>query len=168
MGSCYDPCRVQRQITSGWIHSLTAGDWSDRFSESPASTGHSDLVARAMLSHTKDRMGHWLTVEVQHRAISASVWRRVHAERLIGAAVTNGALTWQWQTPGWGVVLELEFTDEAARDRFRLLPAVTAPLDAVPDPVAGVVVYTGWGGGSGAGRAPPTPSCPFRRSGSSG
>jgi hypothetical protein len=58
-------------------------------------------------------VSHWLTIEVQHGAISA---------------------------------------DEEARDRFRTLPAVTAALDAVPDPVNGVLVYPGRGGGSGASR----------------
>lgn len=49
-----------------------------------------------------------------------------------------------------GVIVELEFTDEEERDRFRELPAVCAALDAVPDPVNGLLVYPGRGGGSGA------------------
>lgn len=76
----------------------------------------------------------------------------MHGESLIEAAVTNGARSWEWHAPRWGVILEIEFADEAARDRFRVLPAVTAALDAVPDPVNGVLVYPGRGGGSGAGR----------------
>lgn len=97
-------------------------------------------------------MSHWLTIEVQHGAISADRWRRVHGESLIEAAVTNGARSWEWHIPRWGVIMELEFADEDARDRFRSLPAVTAALDAVPDPVNGVLVYAGRGGGSGAGK----------------
>ena len=50
------------------------------------------------------------------------------------------------------MILELEFTDEEAREAFRRLPTVTAALDAVPDPVSGVLVYPGRGGGSGAGQ----------------
>ena len=76
----------------------------------------------------------------------------MHGESLIEAAVTNGARSWEWHTPRWGVIMELEFADEDARDRFRSLPAVTAALDAVPDPVNGVLVYPGRGGGSGAGK----------------
>jgi hypothetical protein len=97
-------------------------------------------------------VSHWLTIEVQHGALSADRWRRVHGESLIEAAVTNGARSWEWHTPRWGVIMELEFADEDARDRFRSLPAVTAALDAVPDPVNGVLVYPGRGGGSGAGK----------------
>lgn len=66
--------------------------------------------------------------------------------------MTNGAKHWTWHEPRWGVILELEFSDEGARDRFRELPAVTAALDAVPDPVSGLFVYPGRGGGSGAGK----------------
>lgn len=61
-------------------------------------------------------------------------------ESLIEAAVTNGARSWEWHTPRWGLILELEFSGEEARDAFRDLPAVTAALDAVPDPVFGLLV----------------------------
>ena len=92
----------------------------------------------------------WLTIEVQHGEIPADGWRRAHAESLIEAAVTNGARDWEWHTPLWGVILELKFRDEEARNAFRELPAVVAALDAVPDPVFGLLVYPGRGGGSGA------------------
>jgi len=97
-------------------------------------------------------MDFWLTIEVQHGEIPADGWRRAHGERLIEAALTNGAKDWSWHTPRWGVILELEFSDDEARDGFRDLPAVTAALDAVPDPVLGLLVYPGRGGGSGAGK----------------
>jgi hypothetical protein len=97
-------------------------------------------------------VGFWLTIEIQHGVMRADGWRRAHGESLIEAAVTNSAQGWQWHVPRWGVILELEFTDEAARDAFRALPAVIAALDAVPDPVSGVLVYPGRGGGSGAGK----------------
>jgi hypothetical protein len=105
-----------------------------------------------MLGHTIDGVGHWLTIEVLHGALSADAWRRVHAESLIEAAVTNGALSWEWHVAQWGVVLELEFADDSARVGFRVLPAVTAARDAAPDPVLGVLVYPGRGGGAGAGK----------------
>jgi hypothetical protein len=95
----------------------------------------------------------WLTIEIQDgEIVSAAGWRRAHGESLIEAAVTNGAQDWNWHTPSWGVVLELRFADEHARERFKGLPAVTAALDAVPDPVLGLVIYPGRGGGSGASR----------------
>ncbi|HEX6233785.1 MAG TPA: hypothetical protein VFZ63_11730 [Jiangellaceae bacterium] len=96
-------------------------------------------------------MGFWLTIEIQHGEIRADRWRRAHGESLIEAAVTNGARSWEWHTPRWGLILELEFSGEEARDAFRDLPAVTAALDAVPDPVSGLLVYPGRGGGAGAG-----------------
>ena len=97
-------------------------------------------------------MAFWLTIEVQHGGIPADGWRRAHGESLIEAAVTNGARDWKWHTPEWGVILELKFRHERARDAFRELPAVVAALDAVPDPVFGLLVYPGHGGGSGAGK----------------
>jgi hypothetical protein len=97
-------------------------------------------------------MGFWLTIEVQDGDISAEGWRRAHGEWLIEAALTNRAESWKWHTPRWGVILELDFPDEESRNRFRELPAVVAALDAVPDPIFGLLVYTGRGGGSGAGK----------------
>jgi hypothetical protein len=97
-------------------------------------------------------MAYWLTIEVQHGEIPADGWRRAQGELLIEAAVTNGARDWTWHTPRWGVILELKFRDEKARNAFRELPAVVAALDAVPDPVFGLLVYPGRGGGSGAGK----------------
>jgi hypothetical protein len=55
-----------------------------------------------------------------------------------------------WHLPLCGVVLELCFGTDEQLERFRGLPAVRAALDAVPDPVHGLVVYRGRGGGAGA------------------
>jgi hypothetical protein len=60
-------------------------------------------------------VSHRLTIKVQHGAISAEGWRRVHGESLIAAAVTNGARSWECHAPRWGVILETEFADEEAR-----------------------------------------------------
>lgn len=95
-------------------------------------------------------MSAWLTIEVQDGDVTADAWRRAHGELLLEAAVTNGARDWVWHTPRWGVILELEFSEELARDAFRELPAVLAALDAVPDVVFGLHVYPGRGGGSGS------------------
>jgi hypothetical protein len=103
----------------------------------------------------------WLTIEVSDGASAASSWRDAHEDSLIEAAVTHGARDWGWQTTAWGLVLEIEFTTEEARNRFRGLPAVRAALDAVPDPVNGLYVYPGRGGGAGAlrpTRPRPTPA----------
>jgi hypothetical protein len=95
-------------------------------------------------------MDQWLSIEIFDGAFPASSWRRAHGDNLTEAAITNGALRWEWHEHRWGVVIEVEFTTENDRDHFRELPAVIAALDAVPDPVNGLLVYPGRGGGSGA------------------
>lgn len=90
----------------------------------------------------------WLTIEVQDADVPASLWRDGRGEALIEAAVTNGATEWQWHTQRWGVILEILFRDAAGREAYRALPAVRAALDAVPDPVLGLYVYPGRGGGA--------------------
>lgn len=49
-------------------------------------------------------------------------------------------------------MLELEFADTKAWDNWRALANVQAALDAVPDPISGLIVYRGRGGSSGAAR----------------
>ncbi|MGH3432081.1 MAG: hypothetical protein ACRDQB_04510, partial [Thermocrispum sp.] len=101
-------------------------------------------------------MDYWLTIEVFDADEPAADWRRAHGELLVEAALTNRAKQWHWHQHRWGVVLELEFADQETRDRFRSLPAVTAALDAVPDPARGLMVYPGRGGGAGS-RVPRRP-----------
>ncbi|SDX80002.1 hypothetical protein SAMN05421504_103896 [Amycolatopsis xylanica] len=101
-------------------------------------------------------MDHWLSIEVGNGAFPASAWKRAHGDDLIEAALTNGARHWMWHDHRQGVVLEIEFSSEEQRDRFRHLPAVLAPLDAVPDPENALFVYPGRGGGSGS-RVPHRP-----------
>jgi hypothetical protein len=92
----------------------------------------------------------WLTIEVLDGPVPASGWRRAYEHGLIEAAITNGAQYWEWHDTRWGVVLELLFEDDERLELFRELPVVRAALDAVPDPMAGVLVYRGRGGGAGA------------------
>jgi len=106
-------------------------------------------VARRMPTYGGN-VAEWLSIEVFDGAFPASLWRNAHGEALVEAAVTNGASEWEWHQHRWGVVLEIAFSDGQRRDAFRLLPAVRAALDAVPDPVSGLLVYRGRGGGSGA------------------
>jgi hypothetical protein len=98
----------------------------------------------------------WLTIEVVDAGVPASGWQRAHGEDLVETAVTHGAVYWDWHETRWGVVLELVFPHDERLDRFRRLPALLAALDAVPDPVHGLAVYRGRGGGSGA----RVPRCP--------
>lgn len=98
----------------------------------------------------RGRMAEWLTIEVFDGAFPASQWRRAHERDLVESALTHGARSWQWHHTGWGVVLELLFDDDDRLAGFRALPGVRAALDAAPDPVSGVLVYRGPGGGAGA------------------
>ncbi|MFD2091798.1 hypothetical protein [Blastococcus deserti] len=106
---------------------------------------------------------HWLTVEVFDGGVPAAGWARAWHDRLIEAAVTGGAVFWDEHEHSWGVVLEFVFGDESRRDGFRQAPVLLAALDAVPDPVHGVLVYPHRGGGTGI-RQPRRPR-PVRDSG---
>jgi hypothetical protein len=94
-------------------------------------------------------MSAWFSIEVLDGVVSASVWSEAHGDVLIESAFFVGATDWNWHRHTWGVVLELNFEDEAAWDRFRNLTAVQAALEAVPDPVSGLIMYRGRGGSSG-------------------
>jgi hypothetical protein len=98
----------------------------------------------------RDAMPEWLAIEVSDADVPASSWRRAYEDALIEAALTHGADTWEWHQTRWGVVLEVGFDTEEHLEGFRRLPVVRAALDAVPDPVSGLLVYRGRGGGAGA------------------
>ena len=55
-----------------------------------------------------------------------------------------------WHADRWGVLFEVLFDTEQQREAFRSSPVVQAALDAVPDPVNGLLIYRGRGGGAGA------------------
>ena len=95
-------------------------------------------------------MAEWWSIEVFHADQSARQWRSSYEDALIEAAVARGALNWLWHEHRTGLVLELEFPDDAAWEAYRNLPAVQAALDAAPDPVNGLIVYRGRGGASGS------------------
>lgn len=96
-----------------------------------------------------DGVEHW-TIEVLDGEPSAQRWRDAYGDALVEAAGTNLVADWRWTVHPWGVALELGFHDEDHWVRFRSLPVVRAALDAVPDRVAGLLIYSGRGGSSGA------------------
>src|SRR5215472_15075852 len=98
-------------------------------------------------------MAGWWSIEVFHGESSARLWQDIYSNALIESAVTHGATNWEWHEHRWGVVLEIEFAEDIQWESFCALPAVQAALDAVPDPVNGLLVTRGRGGG--AGRFPP-------------
>lgn len=95
-------------------------------------------------------MSAWYSIEVFDGATSASVWAEAYRDVLIEAAITSGASDWSWHRHTWGVVFEVSFSDEGAWEGYANLAMVKAALDAVPDPVTGLIVYRGRGGSSGA------------------
>src|SRR6516164_4199440 len=98
----------------------------------------------------------WFSIEVLDGSASATLWSEAYGDALVESALSSGASDWNWHRHSWGVVLELAFENEQLWERFRDLAAVQAALDAVPDPVSGLIVYRGRGGSSGA-ASPRTP-----------
>ena len=99
---------------------------------------------------------HWWSIEIlDGPRSSAARWRDAHQERMVSAAVAFGAREWSWQVFSWGVLFEIAFGADGASlsseawAGFRALPAVHAALDAVPDPVNGLLIYPGRGGSAG-------------------
>lgn len=91
----------------------------------------------------------WWSIEVLHGEVSAFRWQEQHDSALIEAALTNGVRDGTWHADRWGVVFEVLFDTEDRWEAFRGLPVVRAALDAVPDPVNGLLIYRGRGGGAG-------------------
>lgn len=108
-------------------------------------------------------MEQWFSIEVLDGSYPAGLWSGSHGDALTESALGFGALDWSWHAHSWGVVFEIRFEDEAAWDRWRESPTVVAALDAVPDPVSGLIVYRGRGGSSG--RAEPRRPRPLLGSG---
>jgi hypothetical protein len=92
----------------------------------------------------------WYSIEVFDGATPASVWAEGYRDMLMETALTQGATDWSWHRHTWGVVFEVCFKDETAWEAFTSHPVVRAALDAVPDPLTGLIVYQGRGGSSGA------------------
>ena len=96
-------------------------------------------------------MAEWWSIEVfSGDKLPASGWRYAYEDELTEAAITNGALYYEWHDTQYGVVFEVLFRDEDQWESFRALPAVRAALDGVPDPVNGLLIYRGRGGAAGS------------------
>ena len=106
-------------------------------------------------------MAEYWSIEVFDGEIPASQWKQAFSASLVEAAISAGAYDWSWIESRWGVVFEACFTEGTRWEAFRALPVVRAALDAVPDPVNGLLIYRGRGGASGASsprRPRPVPS----------
>src|SRR5437868_1407648 len=97
-----------------------------------------------------------MSIEVFDGPFAASAWVESYSDSLVEAAISTGATEWNWHRTSWGAVFEVAFSEEVDWDRFRQLLVVQIALDAVPDPLGGLLIYRGRGGSSGASR-PRTP-----------
>jgi hypothetical protein len=99
-------------------------------------------------------VGEWWSIEVADGEFSAASWKDTHGRDLIRTALEYGAEDWAWVERPWGVVLEICFPDAVPAvggwAAFQDAALVKAALDAVPDPVNGILMYPGRGGSSGA------------------
>ena len=95
-------------------------------------------------------MAEWWSIEVfSGDKLPASGWRYAYEDELTEAAITHGALYYEWHDTEYGVIFEVLFPGDAQWEAFRALPAVRAALDGVPDPVNGLLIYRGRGGAAG-------------------
>jgi hypothetical protein len=96
-------------------------------------------------------MSEWWSIEVfSGDKLPASGWRYAYEDELTEAAITHGAMYYEWHDTEYGVIFEVLFRDDEQWEAFRALPAVRAALDGVPDPVNGLLIYRGRGGASGS------------------
>jgi hypothetical protein len=106
----------------------------------------------------------WWSIEVFDGAtLSAARWQDAWGNTLVESAISHGAYEWAWHRHSWGVLFEVGFRSDDQWPTFRDLPAVRAALDAVPDPVNGLLTYPGRGGSSG--RVQPRPRRPITGAG---
>lgn len=95
-------------------------------------------------------MAEWWSIEVfSGDKLPASGWRYAYEDELTEAAITNGALYYEWHDTEYGVIFEILFPGDSEWEGFRALPAVRAALDGVPDPVNALLIYRGRGGAAG-------------------
>lgn len=93
---------------------------------------------------------YWWSIEVLDGPTQpARFWQEAHGGALTEAAITHGAYDWAWHRHTWGVLFEIAFAHDERWQLYRDLPVVRAALDAVPDPVNGLLIYPGRGGSSG-------------------
>jgi hypothetical protein len=92
----------------------------------------------------------WWSIEVfDATELPARRWKDSYQDQLTEAAVAHGAMSWEWHEHRYGVVFEVLFDSDQQWETFRALLAVRSALDGAPDPLNGLIIYRGRGGGSG-------------------
>jgi hypothetical protein len=92
-----------------------------------------------------------IAIEILDAAFPASSWQRAWGDQLTTSAMSWSGLDWEWRHRTWGLIFLVAFPSQAEYEEWRKMPVVIAALDAVPDPVNGLVFHRGWGGTSGSG-----------------
>lgn len=95
-------------------------------------------------------MAEWFSIEVFDGPFPARTWAESYGDSMIQSAVSHGCTNWEWHYLSWGAVLELEMPGEQAFELLRSLAEIRAALEAVPDPLTGLLIYRGRGGSSGS------------------
>jgi hypothetical protein len=89
---------------------------------------------------TTSAVARWWSIEVRHGEDSAFRWQERHDSALTEAALASGVRDGAWHVGRRSVVFEVCFDTEEQWQSFRGLPVVRAALDAVPDPVNGLLI----------------------------
>ena len=72
-------------------------------------------------------MAAWWSIEVfSGDKLPASGWRYAYEDELTEAAITHGALYYEWHDTQHGVIFEVLFPSDEQWEAFRALPAVRA------------------------------------------
>jgi hypothetical protein len=85
----------------------------------------------------------WRSIEVRHGEASAYRWQEQNDSALTEAALASGVRDGAWRADGRGVVFEVLFDTEEQWEAFHGQPVVRTALDAVPDPVNGLLISLG-------------------------
>jgi hypothetical protein len=93
-------------------------------------------------------MAEWFSIEVLDGDGSARLWAEVYADSVVWAAQACGATDWEIAEHSWGVLIEIELPSEEWFDALRA--EIAFALDAVPDPIGGLLVHRGRGGSAGS------------------
>src|ERR1700723_3335122 len=108
-------------------------------------------------------MAEWWSIEVfSGDRLPASGWRYAYEDDLTEAAITHGAMYYEWHDTEYGVIFEVLFRDDEQWDAFRALPAVRAAPAGAPRPGGGPLLPRGRGGPAGHPKAPQAQARPER------
>ena len=78
-------------------------------------------------------MAEWWSIEVfSGDKLPASGWRYAYEDELTEAAITHGALYYEWHDTQYGVIFEVLFPSDEQWEAFRALPGQPKRVGQVP------------------------------------